>query len=246
MGTLAEFLFNRTFLPFHHQTVKQDFIAWYYKAVQHHGIADEIDLDNSELIEKALQAATEAENYDENAEPIEYLDIFEEYLEKGRRILQYAIVVAVLTSSGAILSGIFLIQNIAGLILSSVGTVVGLSACAVGAFYYVISHQLRSSAKIMSMYNERLTEKPGHIHETDRDRNRLAAKFIWNRSLCRPLTLQLILILSIIKLIWPPGYGDISGEIRYTIQDYVGKDGKEILQYQIDRAQQKLKGENDW
>jgi len=78
MKKLSDWLFDIGFFPILHEAVKRDFLSWYYEASQSEIFDNEVDLDNSDLIELTDQARQRAENFDQNNPLIELIDVFED------------------------------------------------------------------------------------------------------------------------------------------------------------------------
>lgn len=237
MGRLAEFLFQVGYYPIQYQSVKSGFLQWYYEAAQDELVIEGLQADNSQLSELALEAAREAENYDSRNPALDILELADERFRQIKLTLSYLTILLVALGFGTLALSVYTID---AKILSNIGilvsAVVGVPPVTFAALYKVFSHQIRENSELLAKFNRELVERPGSIRRNDRNWRGLAAQYLWNRSLGRPQTIHVLLLLAIIKVIRPKLYGVISGELQDQIREFIGKDANEIIRHEIERA----------
>lgn len=239
MGRYGDWLFKIGYYPIYHQSVKRNFINWYYEAATDHRIIEGLEADNSKLRRLCLEAATEAENFDEEFALIELLDIIEGYIGRLEAWLHYLALAFIIAGLGAYASGLYFLKNMVFQLPAIVmGSLFFVPPLGVVAFYHVLKHQMRSNAQFISRFNQQLTERPGDVRRHDREWSKLAAQYFWNKSLLRPNTINVLIILSVIQALSPRLFGYISGDLHANIREYIGKDAKEILKLQFNRFQE--------
>lgn len=237
MRKLSEYLFEIGYFPIEHQSIKHSFLQWYYSATQSELVIEGLDVDNSQLIELTLNAAKAAEDMDSNHPTVELLDSFENYISRMKVGLAYLAVVLFVFGAGTLAVSVYTIdQSLFRCIGVSIGSIFGVPAVGLSAIYLILEHQIRTNADLVAKFNQKLVERPGNVRRHDRDWHKLAAQYLWNRSLNRPKTIIMLVLLSVIKVARPRLYGTISGEIQQQIGDFVGKDAKSILKIEVERA----------
>lgn len=219
-----------------HQSVKQDFLGWYYEAAKDSRVVEGLEADNSDLIRAAQESAQHAESLDDEHPIIELLDLIEEYTDRAKKIFYYIVGGIALSGCGVLSVGIISLDDF---LFRLIAVILGSSAVVLAAvmfiLYQILAHQLRTSAEIVAKFNKELTEKPGDVRRNDRFWPNLAAQYFWNKSLCRPATIHVLVLLAVIRTASSRLYGGISGDIHYNIQDFIGMDGRDVLKYQFDR-----------
>jgi hypothetical protein len=242
MGWLAKKVFEIGYYPIQHQSVKQDFISWYFEAAKDQKVLDGLESDNSKLAELSIQAAEKAERFEEVNEVVQLIDGIEEYLDILQTYIYY-IIISFTVLGIASISGFLSITDTASirmliikLLLGSAGVFFSSSAIIVLSLYKVITHQIKSNAELVTEFNKELTERPGDIRRNEREWEMLAAQYFWNCSLTRPATIMVLVILSVVKVVSARLYGRISADLRYSIRDFIGKNAREILKIQLSRA----------
>ena len=239
MRKLSEYLFEIGYFPIEHQSVKHSFLQWYYNATQSELVIEGLDLDNSQLTELTLNAAKAAEDMDSNHPTIELLDSFENHISRMKVGLAYLAIGLFIVGAGTLAVSVYTIdQSLFRWIGVSVGSILGVPAVGLSAIYLILEHQIRTNADLVAKFNQELVERPGNVRRHDRDWHKLAAQYLWNRSLNRPKTIIILVLLSVIKVARPRLYGAISGEIQRQVGDFVGKDAKSILKAEVERAYQ--------
>lgn len=237
MGKLSEYLFEIGYFPIEHQSVKHSFLQWYYHATQSELVIEGLDVDNSQLAELTLNAAKAAEDMDSSHPTIELLDSFENHISRMKTGLAYLTIVLFIFGAGTLAISVYTIdQSLFRWIGVSIGSILGVPAVVLSAIYIILEHQIRTNADLVAKFNQELVERPGNVRRNDRDWHKLAAQYLWNRSLNRPKTIIVLVLLSIIKVARPRLYGAISGEIQQQVSDFVGKDAKSILKTEVERA----------
>jgi len=234
MEKLAHYVFRAGYYPVRYQSIKYDFISWYRQAVTNPQVLEDVDVDNSTLSELAQVSATAAENLDEEHPVIEQLDFIDDRAKELVKLFDYFSVPICLLSLG--ITGVA-VYSLEGLVLRSIaifggGTITLVSG---GLFlsYRFMNQQIRTNAKVVRLFNEKLTEKPGDIRRHDQEWPELAARFFWNRSLCRPRMIILLVLLSVIKTISSSLYGRVNGEIRHSIDDFVEYGAKDVVKSRL-------------
>jgi hypothetical protein len=236
MRSFSEFLFDIGFFPLVHESVKTDFISWYYNASKSEVIRNGLDVDNSQLIELGINAHTEAERFDDVNPVVELIELFEEWKAQIEIYFYYTALFAMIFGGGITAVGILQLKDsIFSFTVEIIGGFFLMSSVSVLVFYKVITHQLKENTKLVARFNEELSAKPGEIRESEQDWNMLAAKFFWNKSLLSPRTHAALILLSIIKVVSSRIYGFISADIRNDIQDFVGMSSGEIIRTQLDK-----------
>jgi|GEM_PF-6185472 len=237
MGWLADYLFKIGYYPIEHQSVKRGFLEWYFQAACDELVVEGLQADNSRLRQLTLEAAREAEKVDSENPAIELLDAFDEYISRMKMGLAYLSVALFLLGTTAVAISVYTIDaTLLQYIGVSIGSMLGIPVVILSAGYLIIEHQIRTNAELVSKFNRELVERPGQVRRNDRDWNRLAAQYFWNRSLVRPRTIIALLLLSIIKVVRPGLYGLISGELQDQIRGFIGEDAKTIIKQEIERA----------
>lgn len=244
MGSLAKWLFKIGYFPIQYKPVKHDFLRWYYKAAQHHRIKDGLDANNPELISLTLEAANQAENFDEESPVISLLDYIDDVVETAETWFHYISLGLVLIGACTIAASWYTLQDLLFQLAAMIGVVVFGCGIVGVSLYHVLKHQLRTNAELVTLFNKELTERPGHIRRNDRDWELLAAQYVWNRSLCKPRTISVLLLLSVIRIISARMYGLISADLQDNIQDFIGMEAREILKYQLSRLPSDVPGLN--
>jgi hypothetical protein len=231
MEKLAHWVFRAGYYPVQYQSIKYDFISWYRQAVTNPQVMGDMDVDNPTLSELAQVSATAAENLDEEHPVIEQLDFIDDRAKELVKLFDYFSVPICVFS--LIVTGVA-VYSFDGLILRSIAIVGGGTATLVsgGLFvcYRFMNQQIRTNAKVVRFFNEKLTEKPGDIRFHDQEWPELAARFFWNRSLCRPRMIILLVLLSVVKTISSSLYGRVNGEIRHSIDDFVEHGAKDVVE----------------
>jgi len=239
MSWLSKYLFNIAYYPIEHQSVKQGFLQWYFQATQNKFVVEGLQVDNSQLVELTLEAARAAERMDSKHPAIKLLDTFDEYITRMKVGLAYLAVLLFLLGAGTLAVSVYTIDdNLFRRIGISIGSIIGLPAVSLSIGYVVLEHQIRTNADLVAKFNRKLVERPGKVRQNDRHWNKLAAQYLWNRSLSRPKTIIVLVLLSVIKVARPSLYGTISGELQHQVRDFVNEDGKNIIKIEIKRALQ--------
>jgi hypothetical protein len=237
MGDLAEWLFKVGYLPIRHQSVKHEFLRWYRTAALDSYVIEGLDADNADLTSLALDAASHAEHFDDEVRILEIFEIFEKKLEQLETWFHYIVLGSVLFGGSMTATGVYAVRAyLIELVLSALGVLTGGSALVAISLYYALKHYLNNSAELIKLFNEELTEKPGHIRRHDREWPDLAAAYFWNESLSRPPTILVLILLSVIQFIRPSLFGRISADLQFNIQEFIKMDAKDIVKHQLDRV----------
>jgi hypothetical protein len=236
MRDLSDWLFEIGFFPILHEAVKIDFLSWYYVASQSDEFVKEVDFDNSELTELALEAQNEAENFDQNNPFVELIEAFEDLKSKIDTYIIYVAAISILVGSGA--SGVAVFQLKDFIYSWFVGTVGGIFLVGgVGIYisYNIIAHQMKTNSELIMKFNKELVEKPGDMRRSDQDWNQIAAQFFWNKSLLSPTTHICLVVLSLIRVLSVRLYGRISADLQQEVKGFVGMSTVEIVKHQLQR-----------
>lgn len=237
MGWLAEVLFKVGYHPIEHQSVKRGFLQWYFEAACDELVVEGLQVDNSRLMQLTLEAAQAAENLDSENPAINLLDTLDEYISRMKTGLAYVAVSLFLVGATTVAISVYTIDTVLlQWVGVSIGSLLGVPVVILSAVYLVFEHQVRTNSELVAKFNRELVERPAQVRRNDRDWNQLAAQYFWNRSLSRPRTINTLLLLSIIKVVRPGLYGNISGELHDQIREFVGKDAKTIIKMEIERA----------
>lgn len=236
MRSFAEYIFDIGYFPLLHESVKHDFIQWYYEASKAEKVRNGLDVDNSELIQLAQDAGVAAEKFDENHKIPKLIELYEDYKAKIEYYFIYGAVAAFIIGGCMAATGILYIQEIIfSAIFGIVGSVLSISAVGLFLLHKVLFHQLKSNIELVKKINKELVEKPGNVRKSEQDWNKLVAKLMWNKSLLSPTTHACIMLLSIIRLLSTYTYGIISADLQSEIQNWVGMDAREIISTQAGR-----------
>jgi hypothetical protein len=242
MGDLSKWLFRIGYYPFHYEAIKHDFVRWYRKAAQHHSIQTGLEVTNSDLRSLTLEAAEKAENFDEESPAISFLDYIEDVVEKAETWFHYIALGLCLIGGSGVVASWYALHGWVLHIGRAIGIVVFGCGFTAVSLYHVLKHQLRTNAELVALFNRELVERPGEIRRNDRDREKLIAQYLWNRSLSRPRTISVLLLLAMIRVISSRLYGRISNDIQDNVQDFVGMEAREILAHQFNRLPEALFG----
>jgi len=234
MEKLANLVFKIGYFPVQHQSIKYDFISWYEQAAKNQRVVDGLDVDNPTLSDLAQSSATAAENLDEEHPIVEQLDFIDEHAKELVRLFDYfslPIFFIFLCLTG------FTVYSLDGLILKTVaifgGGGITLAVGGTFVFYRFLNRQIRTNAQVVRLFNEELTEKPGNVRRHDQEWPRLAARFFWNKSLCRPRTIILVVLLSVVKSISSSLYGRVTAEIKHSIDEFVEDGAQEVVKSRL-------------
>ena len=236
MGRLADWLFDIGFFPLLHEAVKQDFLSWYYEASQSEIFNEEVELDNSELAELAIQARQEAEQFDQNNPLVELIDIFEDLKSTIDTYVVYIAGAAMLVGGSASTLAVFQVRDwLYSWVLGGVGSIFLVSGVGLIVVYKIFVHQIRTNSQLVMKFNKELVENPGDVRRNDQNWNKLSAQLFWNKSLLSPTTHICLIILSVIRVLSVRLYGFISADLRQEIKEFVGMDTLEIIKHQLNR-----------
>jgi hypothetical protein len=221
MRDLSEWLFDFVYFSVLFDPIKHDFISWYRKAAEHPHVVDQINISHPDLTSMALEAESYAKDIENENTLIQFFDTLEEAKDKLEALYSYILFVAFLVGAGAAIVS----QTLTGLLMSRILGYLGIGMCGVVLFltasYKVFKHQIRTNAKLMSLLNDKLAVKPGYVRKHDRDWPGLFSAYLWNRSLSRPLVINVVILLVIIRVLSKRRYGEISGEIRYSMYEFI-------------------------
>ncbi|WP_280585397.1 hypothetical protein [Halorubrum sp. Boch-26] len=233
MRTLPEWLFDFVYFPILFDPIKDDFISWYRKAAEHPHIVDEVDISHPDLTTMALEAESYAKDIENEHELIQFFDTLEEI--KNRLETLYSYILVVLFIVGVSLAGVS--QTLTGLLMSRILLYSGIGMCGLVvlaiSLYRIFKHQIRSNTRFMSLLNDELAVKPGYVRRYDRDLPGLLSAYLWNRSLSRPIVINVVLLLVIVRVLSRSMYGDISAEIQYSMHEFIEEDTHRVIKKRL-------------
>jgi len=236
MKKLSDWLFDIGFFPILHEAVKRDFLSWYYEASQSEIFDNEVDLDNSDLIELTDQARQRAENFDQNNPLIELIDVFEDLKSTIDTYIIYIAFFALLIGGGIFATAVFQVRDLVyTLMIGTIGSIFLVGGPGVIVIYRVFVHQMKTNSQLVAKFNKELVEPPGDVRRNDQDWNKLAARLFWNKSLSSPTTHICLIILSLIRVLSVNLYGLISADLQQEVEGFVGMETLEIIRHQLDR-----------
>jgi len=236
MNWLANYVFKIGYAPIQYQSVKGDFLSWYYEAVSQNSLSDEIDLSDSELVERAIEAGEAAKKLDENHRVIEVIDNIEEYISRLKIALAYVAAIFFAIGMGSLASTVFLFDTILFIYLFGfLGMIIGVPPIFFVVTYIILVHNIRANSQLVAKFNSELVVSPAHSNQNIRHRNQVTAEYLWNRSLMRPQTIIVLILLGVTKLVRPRLYGIISTELREQVGEFVEGGAKEILKTELRR-----------
>jgi len=239
MKKLSDWLFDIGFFPILHEAVKHDFLSWYYEASQADKLTKNVDLDNSELTYLTNQARKEAENFDQNSQLIELIEMFEELKTKIDTSVHYIAAIAMVIGGGFSAAAVFQVRDLVyAWVIGGFGSLFFISGVGIILVYKILVHQLKTNSELVTNLNKELVEKPGDVRRNDQDWNQLAAQFFWNKSLLSPKTHICLMILSIIRILNIRVYGFVCGDLRENIRGFVGMDTVDVVSHQLTRLRQ--------
>jgi len=237
MSWLANFIFMVGYCPIQYQSVKGDFLTWYYEAVTQKSLSDDLDLTDAELVEEAIKAGEAAKRMDKDHPVIEVIDKIDEYISRLKYGLAYIAALFVFIGMGSFAIAIFNFDSILYyLIFGTVGAIFGISPVLFAIFYLVLSHQIRTNSQVVAKFNAELVVSPAKSNENIRHRDQVTAEYLWNSSLMKPKTILVLVLLGVTKVVRPRLYGKISSELRNQLGEFAGGDGKEIIKTELQRV----------
>ncbi|PGF15775.1 hypothetical protein CP556_06365 [Natrinema sp. CBA1119] len=237
MRSLSEILFDLGYFPLRHESVKQDFIGWYYEGTKNEFVRERLDVENSRLSKLAQDAGTEAKEFDQTNNISQMVTIFEEKKSQIETIFYYLAFFVSVTGGGFTAVGVLQIKNIIfSTIVQTIGAILLIGPIGLIIIYRILIHQIKTSSDLVTRFNKELVENPGDIRENDQDWHWIASQFLWNRSLLSPSTHACLILLSIIRVISKRLYGIIAADLRDEINEFVEMDSREIISHQIRRA----------
>lgn len=238
MRTLADWLFKIGYSESRYGPVKDDFLKWYQNAAEHHYVQEQLDSTEVDLRSLTIDAATDAEQYREESAIIELVDSFEEVRNKANALFHYLFLGASVLGASFVAGGLLALQDLVSQIVMFLGA--ALFGCGIlgVSVYRVLRHQLYTNADLVEMFNEELTERPGNVRRYDRQPEHLAAQFFWNRSLCKPVVIDLLILLVVLRTVHGRIYNLIADDLENNITDFMDMDAVGILKTQLQRVRQ--------
>ncbi|AGB16644.1 hypothetical protein Halru_2050 [Halovivax ruber XH-70] len=237
MRSLSEFVFDIGYFPIIHESVKQDFLSWYYKGTQTDYVKENYDIEISKLTELAQNAGTDAKKFNQTNKLSELISIFEDWVSKAKIITYYIAAACGGLGGGLTVVGVLEIHSsIVSTAFKVVGIGLGISGVGAMLLLNILIHQIKTNADLVTKFNQELVEMPGDIRNNDRDWNLIVSKFLWNRSLLSPSTHICLVILSIIRTINAGLYGRISAELKEEVQECAGMNSGEFIRRQVRRT----------
>jgi len=237
MSWMAEFIFKIGYCPIQYQSVKGDFLSWYYQAVKQNSLSEDLDLTDAELVEEAINAGEAAKRLDKDHPVIEVIDKMDDYISRLKCGLAYVAAAFVVIGMGSFGISIFKFDSVLyDLILGIIGSIFGIPPIVLVIFYSVLSHQLRTSSQVVAKFNSALVVPPAKSNENIRHRDQVTAEYLWNSSLLKPKTIIVLVLLGVTKFARPGLYGTISTELKNQVGEFAGGDAKEIIKTELGRA----------
>ncbi|QFU83376.1 hypothetical protein [Natronorubrum aibiense] len=237
MKSFSEMLFDFGYFPLIHDSVKQDFLSWYYEGSKSSVVVKGLQMENSQLSDLAQDAQIEAENFDQNNQLSNLASIFEGWESRIKILFYYIAAGTILFGGGFSAIGVLQMKNTMFFAIAEiVGSLFFIGGTTFIIAYKIVVHQIKTNSDLIRRFNQELSEKPGDIRDNDQDWHRIAAQFFWNKSLLSPSTHICLIFLSVIRLLSTRLYGLIVADLREEVQEFVGMNSREILKQQAHRA----------
>lgn len=237
MKSLAEFLFQHGYFPLLHESVKQDFISWYYEASKSEIVTEGLDAENSRMSELAQEARIEAEKFNQSHRIPQLVNMMEEMEARIQTVFYYVAAGAALLGGGLTAVGVLnVLDSLYSIIFGIVGGILFVGGSTAFILYELFKHQIKANSDLVTLFNKELSEKPGDIRSNDQDWHFITAQLFWNRSLLSPSTHVCLILLSLIRVLSKGMYGRISADLREQIKEFVGMNSREVIIEQLERV----------
>lgn len=229
MTRLAEWVFRIGYRTHRFEPLRDDFIRWYATAYDLPEIKQAFaDIDVSKL---AYRTGRSAKEFDPDNLVIEAFDAVDMILEVVSTWFNYLKVIgaafALLSASTyTVVQSLLLslpIAGIAGLFLAP------------PALFYVLNHWVQSNVELVRLFNEQLA-KVDKENWTERRQQYRVAFFLWNRSLHKPRTISVLVLLAVVRALSPRMYGNISEYIHENLIEYHEKGVWEVSKRELRRV----------
>ncbi|GAB7093430.1 hypothetical protein JCM30237_05820 [Halolamina litorea] len=223
MDYLAKALHRATYDRVAYEPIREDFISWYVSAYRDLGIEEQIDWDNGRIVEKAIEARTEAQSY----EPDTTLNTAIKVTSEVDAFIKS--VSALLTLVGFLLGGVLAMFGLYNPYSTSISVLSwAFSSGALifpgGAlpFYALLKYTVQTNSELIRQYNADLVVSIGRITRAERRRELTTAFYIHHSSLCSTKQVPVIVFLGLLRAISPGMYGLVSYRLKQDISEYEG------------------------
>lgn len=238
MEALARLLYRVTYDRVAYEPIRADFLRWYEEC--YGAIEVDMESDNSQLVTMALEARSEACNYEPDAPGYNQLKTLNEAEEVVRYFAVWASIFCWPTAILLFLTGGLgyvydYLQLFPILIWLAVGGVFFVAG-SVYPFYYLLSRTLAANAELIRQYNEELVIPIARITSEERRRVDLIAYYIWHSSLCSTTNQCVIVFLGTMRRLFPPAYGYMC----YRITENFSSNHDEMLEHLARRDKESL------
>lgn len=221
MERVGRLLYRHTYDRIAYEPIREDFLRWYRELYS--TLRDDLRSDNSDLVTMSIDSGTEAREYEPDTALHTAINIIEGVKETVAYIFGWISVI-----TGACAVGIFGVDILnlipsylpfQSAILRGLGILLLIPASCY-PFYYLLTRTLEMDEELVRQYNRELVIPPGRIRDNERNTDNLMSYYIWHSSLCSTGKQPTIVVLGVIRYVWPRAYGYISYRIKENMRDY--------------------------
>jgi hypothetical protein len=221
MDYVAKALHRLTYDRVAYEPIRDDFISWYFSAYNDLSLDNQMDRENEEIVEMAIETRYEAITY----EPDTTLNTAIKITTEADKIIKF--VSALLTSigfiAGCILISLGVINPLSGFttimfaVLGSGAIIIPGSAL---PFYMVIKYTIQTNSELIRLYNEEMVVSLGRIRKNKRWSAKTTAFYIHHSSLCSTTQIPVIVFLGVLRVVSPKTYGIVCQRLKADISEY--------------------------
>lgn len=221
MEWLGRLLYRHTYDRVAYEPIREDFLRWYLELYE--ALHDNLESDNSQLITMAINSGIEAREYEPDTRLHSAINVIEGVKETVRYILAWVSVISglcALTIFGV--DAIDLIPSYLpyqSTVLRGIGILLVFPTAGY-PFYILLVKTLELDEELIRQYNRELVISPGRVRDDERYPDKLISYYIWHSSLCSSAKQPVIVILGMIRFLWPRAYGYISYRITENMKGY--------------------------
>lgn len=229
MDILARLLHRTTFYRLAYEPIREDFLSWYQKAYYDLSLDEKMEVENSELVEMAVNARTEALTY----EPDNTLSSAISVASDAEAIIGFTTALISILSIfvGSALFGIGFSHILPTIF--SVPAIIGGGIFIIPSIAYpsykLIKYSVETNEELIRLYNEDLVVSVKRITENGRRPDLLTSYYIHHSSLCSTTKIPVIVVLGVIRTISPYMYGIICSQLQDDISKYQGQNFWQLM-----------------
>lgn len=221
MRKVARYLSRYTYDRVSYEPIRGDFLRWYVELYE--TLDPALNSENSHWVTMAIDSATDAQQFEPDTPLHTAINVLEGVEET---VAYFCAWCSILSLLGALCLFSVGSLNFVPEYLPKQSTIsTGLGAVLLiptltYPLYFVISRTLQMDIEVIQQYNQELVIPTGRIREDERYPVNLVSYYIWHSSLCSTNKQPIIVILGIIRRIWPRAYGYISYRITENMKEY--------------------------